>query len=38
MPVEQRGQVIAIGSGQLLSGDRPREEPDKQWKAAAFAR
>jgi hypothetical protein len=38
MPAEQRGQVIAIGSGQLLSGDRLREEPDKQWKAAAFAR
>ena len=38
MLVERRGRVIDIGSGQLRSGDRPQEEPDEQWKAAAFAR
>src|SRR4029077_15978233 len=38
MPVGGRGRVIDIGSGQLQSGDRPQEEPDEQWKAAAFAR
>ena len=38
MPVERRGRVIAIGSGQLLSDNRHREEPEVQWKAAAFAR
>ena len=38
MPVERRGRVIAIGSGQPLSDNRHREEPELQWKAAAFAR
>ena len=38
MLVERRGRVIDIGSGQLRSGNRPQEEPDEQWKAAAFAR
>ena len=38
MLVERRGRVIDIGSGQLRSGDRPQEEPDEQWKAAAFER
>ena len=38
MPVERRGRVIAIGSGQPLSDNRHREEPEVQWKAAAFAR
>ena len=38
MPVERRGRVIAIGSGQPLSDHRHREEPEVQWKAAAFAR
>ena len=38
MPVERREQAIGIVSGQLPSGDRPQEEPDKQWKAAAFTR
>src|SRR5204863_1927946 len=38
MPVERRGWVTNVGSGQLRSGDRPQEEPDEQWKAAAFAR
>ena len=32
MPVERREQVIAIASGQLLSGNRPREELDEKWK------
>ena len=36
--VERRGWVTNAGSGQLRSGDRPQEEPDEQWKAAAFAR
>jgi hypothetical protein len=38
MLVQRRGRVIDIGSGQLRSGNRPQEEPDEQWKAAAFAR
>ena len=38
MPVERRERVIAIESGQLLSGDRPREEPDERWKTAVFVR
>ena len=38
MPVERRGRVIAVGSGQPLSDNRHREEPEVQWKAAAFAR
>jgi hypothetical protein len=38
MPVERRGQAIAIESGQPVSGDRQREEPDAQWKAAALVR
>jgi hypothetical protein len=38
MLVERRGRVIDIGSGQLRSGNPPQEEPDEQWKAAAFAR
>src|SRR4030095_3932271 len=38
MPVERRGRVIAIGSGQPRSDNRHREEPEVQWKAAAFAR
>jgi hypothetical protein len=38
MLVERRGRVIAIGSGQPLSDNRHREEPEVQWKAAAFAR
>src|SRR6476660_9333382 len=38
MPVERRGRVIAIGSGQPMSDNRHREEPEVQWKAAAFAR
>ena len=33
MPVERREQVIAI-----CSGKPAREEPDVQWKAAAFVR
>ena len=36
--MERRGRVIAIGSGQPLSDNRHREEPEVQWKAAAFAR
>src|SRR5229473_3626142 len=35
MPVEQRGQVIAVGLGPTGSN---REEPEVQRKAAAFAR
>jgi hypothetical protein len=31
-------QVHACQPGQLRSGNRPQEEPDEQWKAAAFAR
>src|SRR6266849_7631239 len=38
MPVERRGQAIAIGSGQPMSDNRHREEPEVQWKAAAFGR
>ena len=38
MPVERRGQAIAIGSGQPMSDNRHWEEPEVQWKAAAFAR
>ena len=38
MPVERRGRVIVIGSGQPLSDNRHWEEPEVQWKAAAFAR
>src|SRR5271170_4173843 len=38
MPVERRGWVIEIGSGQLASGNRQWEEPDRQSKAAAFTR
>ena len=38
MPVERRGQAIAIGSGQPMSDNRHREEPEVQWKAAAFVR
>ena len=38
MPVERRGRVIAIGSGQPMSDNRHREEPEVQWKAAALAR
>ena len=38
MPVERRGWVIVIGSGQPLSDNRHWEEPEVQWKAAAFAR
>ena len=38
MLVERRGRVIAIGSGQPLLDNRHREEPEVQWKAAAFAR
>ena len=34
MLVERRGWVIAVELGQLVQ----REEPDVQWKAAAFAR
>jgi len=33
MPVERREQVIAIARV-----NRQREEPDGQWKAAAFVR
>ena len=35
MPVEQRGQVIAVEHGPTGSN---REEPEVQRKAAAFAR
>ena len=37
MPVEQRGWVTNVGSGQLVPGDRHREEPDNRRKAAVFA-
>src|SRR2546427_495164 len=38
MLVERRGRVTDVGSGQLATGNRRREEPEVQRKAAAFAR
>jgi hypothetical protein len=37
MPVERRGQAIAIWLGSTgVGSNRHQEEPDVQWKAAAF--
>jgi len=38
MLVERRGQAIAICSGQPVSNQPTTEEPDVEWKAAAFTR
>jgi hypothetical protein len=39
MPVERRGQAIAIWLGSTgVGSNRHQEEPDVQWKAAAFVR
>ena len=39
MPVERREQAIDIEFGSTGVGSNPqREEPNVQWKAAAFAR
>ena len=39
MPVERREQAIAIWLGSTgVGSNRHREEPDIQWKAAAFTR
>jgi hypothetical protein len=39
MPVERKGQAIAIWLGSTgVGSNRHQEEPDVQWKAAAFVR